>query len=642
MKISKKIIEKLKRNNAHITDYLDAYRRMGNVDFAVMITGSWGSGKTEFVKSWMDSLAKGDNDEKPDYLSVSLNGASSLNDVDSLLFRAAHPVLGGKSVRIAGKVMGAIASRIKLSAGGADAKVGLEFSASDLKGISFDKWIGDAPLLVFDDLERCCIDIESLMGYFDDLLKNGKKLVLICAEEEIKKRWKEDVQNGIGRTLPSYAEISSKVVGKRFAVEAEIEDLYGVLITQAECSGALGAFLRDRKRVFVNVFNAVGANEEDNRRIHNYRAFKHALRDLAYWFGKMPNNERKHDGFLLDFSRAFVLIDYALLSGALKIDDAFERSGDPDAETPFDKLMNAGGVVWNAWDASGRNIGVPAALLKRMVFNEPMTKDELKQGVCQSHHFADALKFNEWQQLLNWNRLEDGQMKFLTKKVLDNLAKFKYVAAEEILHVFALLGEMSEHKVYAKTLEEILEDCKTYVAKVVADGKFELPPYDNSRYRWIDDRGLGFQYSGAFYGKSYFTLVRDIIISAIQEADAKNQNAEIANMALEFANYPGRFYTALRDPANRWNHEPIFDRIDPVVFYKAYSSLSNADKNNVGSILYGRASRGSLPKENDFWLRLIGLIEEDVKNCGDGVMLPSAFQKQILAEHLKRVVVSNA
>lgn len=642
MKISKKIMEKLKRNNAHITDYLDAYRRMENVDFAVMITGSWGSGKTEFVKSWMDSLAKGDNDEKPDYLSVSLNGVSSLNDVDSLLFRAAHPVLGGKSVRIAGKVMGAIASGIKLSAGGADAKVGLEFSASDLKGISFDKWIGDAPLLVFDDLERCCIDIESLMGYFDDLLKNGKKLVLICAEEEIKKRWKENAQNETGRTLPSYAEISSKVVGKRFAVEAEIEDLYGVLVAQAECSGTLGAFLRDQKRVFVNVFKAVGAHEGANRRIHNYRAFKHALRDLAYWFGKMPNNERKHAGFLLDFSRAFVLIDYALLSGALKIDDAFESSGDPDTETPFDKLMNAGGVVWNAWDASGRDIGVPVELLKRMIFNEPVTKDELKQGVCQSRHFAEALEFNEWQQLLNWNRLDDGQMKLLTNEVLDNLTKFKYVAAEEILHVFALLGEMSEYKTYAKTLEEILEDCKTYVAKVVADRKFKLPPYDNSRYRWIDDQGLGFQYSGAFDNKPYFTSAREIVLSAIQEVDAQNQKGEIAKMTLEFGNYPGRFYTALRDPTNRWSHEPIFDRIDAIAFYKAYCSLSNENKNNVGSILYGRANRGSLPKENDFWIRLIGLIEEDIKNCGDGVMLPSVFQKKILAEHLKKVVVSHA
>ena len=94
--------QRLERNNAHVTDYLNAYRLMGAVDFAVMITGLRGSGKTEFVKRWVESLRRTDNDDKLDYLLVSLNGVSSLEDIDSLLFRAAHQILGGKSVRIRG------------------------------------------------------------------------------------------------------------------------------------------------------------------------------------------------------------------------------------------------------------------------------------------------------------------------------------------------------------------------------------------------------------------------------------------------------------------------------------------------------------------------------------------------------------
>jgi len=41
MKILASVLRKLQRNNAHVADYLDAYRRMGEVDFAVMITGPW-------------------------------------------------------------------------------------------------------------------------------------------------------------------------------------------------------------------------------------------------------------------------------------------------------------------------------------------------------------------------------------------------------------------------------------------------------------------------------------------------------------------------------------------------------------------------------------------------------------------------
>lgn len=55
MSIKKSILKKLERNNAHVSDYLEAYRLMGNVDFAVMITGVRGFGKTEFASRWVES-----------------------------------------------------------------------------------------------------------------------------------------------------------------------------------------------------------------------------------------------------------------------------------------------------------------------------------------------------------------------------------------------------------------------------------------------------------------------------------------------------------------------------------------------------------------------------------------------------------
>lgn len=642
MNAVKRIFEKLKRNNQHIVDYLDAYRRMGNVDFAVMITGPWGSGKTEFVKSWTDSLKRIDNDDQPDYLSVSLNGVLSLNDIDSLLFRAAHPVLGGKSARFAGKVLGAIASGIKLTAGGSDSKVSGEFMVSELKGFSFDKWIGDAPLLVFDDLERCCIDIESLMGYFDDLLKNGKKLVLICAEDEIKRRWKDNAQNKDGRTLPSYVEICSKVVGKRFYVEAEIEDLYGVLVAQAECSNALGEFLTRRKGGFVDLFNAVGTwaqgSPESHRRVHNYRAFKHALRGLAYWYGKLPSEARKNEDFLLDFSRAFVLIDYALLSGALRQELVFQSGESLDSQSPFEKLMEAGDVAWYAWDAPDHDVGVPAAMMKRMVFNEPIDKDELAQGVRQSKHLVKAIQRTEWQQLLQWNLLEDEQVSSLTDCVMKKIVNMEYVVAEEILHIFSLLGEMAAYGMLAKSLDAVVQDCKAYVEKVVACGKFKAPAYDKNELYRLSDRGLGFRYSGSFDNKAYFSAVYEIVLAAIHEIDAKQQESDISDMIPELSRYPSKFYVALQDGSHRWSREPVLDRIDVEVFYKAYCSLSNADKDSVGRILYSRAGRDSLSSERDFLRRLIDMLTNDVETCGEKSLSPSIFQKKILAEHLRKRV----
>lgn len=643
MKESVRAINKLKKNNAYVADYLNAYRVMDATDFAVMITGSWGSGKTEFVKRWAEALKKIDNDDKPEYLMISLNGINALDEIDSLLFRAAHPILGGKSVRIAGKVLSAIASGLKLTANNSESNSSLEFSAEGLKNISFDKWIGDAPIIIFDDIERCCVDIESLMGCFDDLLKNGKKLLLVCAEDEIRKRWTNDARSHTGRALPSYEEICTKVVGKRFRIEAEIEDLYGVLVSQVGCCETLSKFLIDNKETFVGIFNAVGEFSsrgcDDKREIHNYRAFKHALRDLNYWYGRMPKQARKEIGFLRDFSRPFVMLDYALLTTVLERKDLFKGSLSAEEQSNFQRLMSLGGIGWNAW--INPDVGVAPNVMERMLHNEKIDKDELAQAVLASRHFLQLKDRPEWQQLKQWDYLDDSRLELLVGEVERKISKYDYVAAEEILHVFSLLGEMATFKVLSKTPETVAAECQSYVNHLVESDRFLLPDYDRNGHQWLDDHGLGVQYAGVFDNKPYYKAAEKIVLKAIHKVDAKRQSAWIDELTPEFSVYPGEFYSAIRDSSSRWRNEAVFNRIDVDVFYAAYCSLSNEDKNNVGRLLYSRVGRGGLEAENDFWWKLIEKLKADVEAYSNSAIPPSVFQKMVFARELgKKLSVS--
>ncbi|MEE4253938.1 MAG: P-loop NTPase fold protein, partial [Desulfuromusa sp.] len=63
------------KQNQHVEDYLDAYLKMDDVDFAVMITGAWGCGKTYFIKDYLDRVCT-DGDQK-NYIYISLNGVCS-------------------------------------------------------------------------------------------------------------------------------------------------------------------------------------------------------------------------------------------------------------------------------------------------------------------------------------------------------------------------------------------------------------------------------------------------------------------------------------------------------------------------------------------------------------------------------------
>ena len=60
------------------------------LDYAVMVKGKWGAGKTHLVNSFIDELKKQGRDK---ILYVSLYGVTSFRQIDDALFRQLHPVL---------------------------------------------------------------------------------------------------------------------------------------------------------------------------------------------------------------------------------------------------------------------------------------------------------------------------------------------------------------------------------------------------------------------------------------------------------------------------------------------------------------------------------------------------------------------
>ena len=71
--------------NENIKKFLDGYMKNADPQYAVMLTGHWGCGKTFFINHWLEDLKTVENDReeiiylKPIY--VSLYGLSSLAEV---------------------------------------------------------------------------------------------------------------------------------------------------------------------------------------------------------------------------------------------------------------------------------------------------------------------------------------------------------------------------------------------------------------------------------------------------------------------------------------------------------------------------------------------------------------------------------
>ena len=93
-------------NNHHIASYLDAYLNAANKpDYAVLITGDWGSGKTHFIKKYLGGDKKIIKDwltdcENYTVLYVSLFGAKSRVDMDDRILEKLHPILKSEKINV--------------------------------------------------------------------------------------------------------------------------------------------------------------------------------------------------------------------------------------------------------------------------------------------------------------------------------------------------------------------------------------------------------------------------------------------------------------------------------------------------------------------------------------------------------------
>ena len=87
--------------NKHIEEYLDYYfDGKKNFEYAVLLNGAWGSGKTWFVKKYIEKQIL--KDKKVAY--ISLNGISKTSEIDEAIFKCIHPVLGSKQAKLAGQI----------------------------------------------------------------------------------------------------------------------------------------------------------------------------------------------------------------------------------------------------------------------------------------------------------------------------------------------------------------------------------------------------------------------------------------------------------------------------------------------------------------------------------------------------------
>ena len=167
-----------------IENVIAEYLKNPRAEYAVLIDGDWGSGKTYFLTHSLMKIIKTIDDGKGQrrkYAYISLYGAKSIDEVSKEIVFQCLGKKHKKKFETADTIIETASNILTASLGAVN--IDLSKIKDTLAKIDINSWI-----ICFDDLERCCLHINEILGYMNHLVEhNNCKVIVLANEKEIGK-----------------------------------------------------------------------------------------------------------------------------------------------------------------------------------------------------------------------------------------------------------------------------------------------------------------------------------------------------------------------------------------------------------------------------------------------------------------------
>lgn len=322
------------------------YIRSDYTDYAIMINGEWGSGKTYFwnnkIRSKLESMQI--NGKKLTTIYMSLYGISNLEEISKKIFIETTQLMD-KNLR---KYM-AQSGQTTIPE---YAKTGLDMA--NLFGVTqngdrvnyADFFSTEDKVLCFDDLERANVDVIDILGYINNFVEHDHiKTIIICNEKELSTKLKssnvemktfiatylldkehklltsekpmvEKIQDTIEDVFDKandYERIKEKLIGETFEYAPEFTYIINGILMRYEKYPELIRFLRTNTALIISTFEKSGTR--------NLRILKHALADFKRVYDMVmksyPNTNNRTLQTMLIFT---IAISFEIKAGKITKD----------------------------------------------------------------------------------------------------------------------------------------------------------------------------------------------------------------------------------------------------------------------------------------------------------------------------------
>ena len=463
--------------------------------------------------------------------------------------------------------------------------------------------------LVFDDLERCGLNLKDILGVINIYVEHHGCRVVVISHE--------------GKLNEEFQQTKEKLFGQTIKVEPQAAKAFDAFCLDY-ASPNIRDFLNAHRAAIIGIFNASGAK--------SLRVMRHVIEDLARLHEMLGEEHVNNNAAIVELVSLFSALNIEVRSGQLfeenlenrtNVRYAYElrRHGNRDGEPEKPPLVVA--------DEKYTSVDLESNLLQdtpiiQMLIEGRYDQELIRDSLNNSSHFLKPEDAPPWKVVINFDDLEDEVIKPAFDRMQEQFDNREVTDSGEMLHIFALRLMMAERGILDDDVATVAEACKTYVDDLLADDR--LPPRETD-WRWFDrferaHDGIGYWVTDAY--RDYFKEIWDHLIAAKEKALEK-QFPERTQQLLNLVRTDGRaFFEQVSQTSNGDNPYaliPVLSHIPANEFVGAWLESPRENWRSISYALKGRYEHTRLDNElksERNWVRQVVRLLEDEVTKADG------------------------
>lgn len=429
-----------------LDEIVDLYLHM-DTNYALMITGDWGAGKTHYFKHTLKdkiSLTPVYKDNSKNYrpILVSLFGLKSVEEIQAEIFLCLYPFLKNAKLKLGATIGKAVIKGILHLKGLGEYSTFVEEVGEVAKAVDKKNLIKFEELVIcFDDLERISptLKIEELIGFINSLVESENVKVLIIANQG-KGALNDD----------KYKEFKEKVIGNTIEFIPIISDSYDSILKD-KFSGfkQYKEFLETNKDFVLEVFSKKSSNLRTL--IFGLNYFHQVYSEVNNQLFKENNLKEKQTEILLNLLKFTISISTEYKEGRI----TFKKRNELDASSEIDWSAFLSNT--NSWQGNK---------------NAEKEKEKTEREIFIEDYYTND-KFNFYNSVYDY---VTGGTAFKYSSLIEELKKIYHIEENIVQPQYEVYNKLGYQSCFSLSNDEYLSTTKKMLAYAY-NGSYDITLY---------------------------------------------------------------------------------------------------------------------------------------------------------------------